>query len=131
MVKPKGKKILIIDDSELVRYHLRSTLSQEGFGCVHESKDAATAEEKMVRNRYDIILCDWHLPGMTGLEFLQRVRASESGKTIPFLMLTGETDRECVMDAIKSGVTDYIIKPYSHDSVLKKIMRALEQAEKG
>ena len=83
------------------------------------------------RQNVDLILCDWEMPEMSGLELLTWCRAQENLKTTPFIMVTSRGDKENVVQAIQAGVSDYIGKPFSNDQLVAKIKKALSRAAAG
>ena len=122
-------KILIVDDFELPRRLIRNMLFQ--MGCdnnenIVEADDGLKALEVLQNLQIDLVICDWVMPNMTGLELLEKVRSTESLAKIPFVMVTAETEKEHIMEAIKAGVSQYIVKPFTEDILLGKIKCALK-----
>lgn len=115
---PPTTRFLLVDDMEPLRRIVRNMLKELGYKEVEESAGALEAIQALERiqksgRNVDIILSDWSMPGMTGLEFLQFVRATEGLKSIPFVMITAEGQREQILAAIQAGVSSYLIKPFS------------------
>lgn len=122
-------KILIVDDFELPRRLIRNMLFQ--MGCdnnenIVEADDGMKALEVLQNLQIDLVICDWVMPNMTGLELLEKVRSTESLAKIPFVMVTAETEKEHIMEAIKAGVSQYIVKPFTEDILLGKLKCALK-----
>jgi len=115
---PPTTRFLLVDDMEPLRRIVRNMLKELGYKEVEESAGALEAIQALERiqksgRNVDIILSDWSMPSMTGLEFLQFVRATEGLKSIPFVMITAEGQREQILAAIQAGVSSYLIKPFS------------------
>jgi len=123
----KNKKILIIDDDPSMRSIITTIFSSLGFTGLDEAEDGVKGLKKLQAQHYDYVICDWTMPNMGGLELLNTVRKDDELKSVPFLMCTAITDVENVSTAIKSGVTDYISKPFAPDALYKKVIQALEK----
>ncbi|HIJ77939.1 MAG: response regulator [Desulfobulbaceae bacterium] len=122
-------KILIVDDFELPRRMVRNMLYE--LGCdnhenLTEATDGLKAFEVLENRRIDLIICDWIMPNMTGIELLKKVRATEALAKIPFIMVTAETEKEHIMEAIKAGVSQYVVKPFTTEVLCGKIKSALK-----
>lgn len=120
MVNPK-MKILVVDDFATIRRILRTLLKKIGLTNVIEAEDGSSALNVLKKNEVDLIICDWNMPYMSGIELLKAVRGDESLKDIPFLMLTAEGQKEKVSEAVQAGVTNYIVKPFTADSIQDKL----------
>lgn len=114
-------KILIVDDIASMRRIVFDSLSQIGFNNIFEAKNGENALKTLKLNKIDLILCDWNMPNMNGLELLKAVRSDEELKNTPFIMITAESKKENVLDAIKAGVNNYIVKPFDTESLKEKI----------
>lgn len=128
MTVPKeleNKQILIVDDVASMRNMTKAVLWDAGFTCLHDTDDGANALKLMKTKGYDLIICDWAMPIMSGLDLLKAVRHDDSLNTISFLMVTASSDIEHVKKAIAEGVTDYITKPFQSDAFCKKVITAL------
>lgn len=119
--------VLVVDDHPMTRNMVRAILRGVGFTHVHTAENGAQGEQVLSERHIDLIVCDWNMPGMTGLEFLNRVRANQTHKNLPFIMLTAEAYQENVRAAISAGVSDYIIKPFTAEALLAKISEALSR----
>lgn len=119
-------KILIVEDMAVLRKMVRGMLSQIGFTNISEADDGATAWP-MIQSAvkegkpFEFIISDWNMPTMSGLELLKNVRADATMVKTPFLMVTAENDQENVVVAIKSGVSNYVVKPFSAQILKEKI----------
>jgi two-component system chemotaxis response regulator CheY len=116
-----GIKILVVDDHQLTRDMVGSILKGMGFTRLEQAEDGYLALQKLEDNEYDLIICDWNMPRMSGLEVLRNIRSRAKTKKLPFLMLTAEVYRENVVEAMKAGVTDYVSKPFTADVLGRKL----------
>jgi two-component system chemotaxis response regulator CheY len=114
-------KILAVDDFSTMRRIVRNILRQLGYNNIAEAEDGASALEHLKQNKVDFIISDWNMPHMTGLELLKAVRADANLKDIPILLITAEALKENVMEAVKSGVNGYIVKPFTAETLKEKI----------
>lgn len=117
----KNIKALIVDDYHSMRKTTATILKHLGFIHISEAEDGRVAQKMLASGNVDLVISDWNMPHMSGLELLQYVRSTPSLKHIPFIMITGEATHENVIEAAKLKVSDYIIKPYSADSLKKKV----------
>ncbi|MHA7880643.1 MAG: response regulator [Saccharospirillum sp.] len=120
---------LVADDAGFIRDLVKRALKSQFAQCqIDEAVNGRKAQSLVSRNRYDLILCDWEMPELSGLEVLQWLRAEEStrgdGKT-PFIMVTSRGDKNHVVQAVQAGVSDYIGKPFSNEQLLRKVFKAL------
>lgn len=118
-------RALIVDDSETMRRILKTTLLQGDFDLIDEAVDGEDALIKIAAQNYDLILLDWNMPNLSGLEALKKLRAI--GNSTPIIMVTSETQKNKVIEAVKSGANNYIIKPFTPDYVLLKIQETLSK----
>jgi len=114
-------KILIVDDFSTMRRIEKNILKHIGFTNIDEAGDGAEALQKLRAKKYDFIISDWNMPVMEGIELLRAVRADETLKHTPFLMVTAEAEKASVLLAIKEGVNNYIVKPFTEDVIKAKI----------
>ncbi len=114
-------KVLIVDDFSSLRRMMKNILKQIGFTDIIEADDGSTAIEVLNKNNVGLIISDWNMPKMTGLEFLKHVRSSEEYKHIPFLMVTAEAQKHYVIDAVQAGASNYVIKPFTPEGIKEKI----------
>lgn len=121
MVVDYNMKILIVDDFSTMRRIEKNILKHIGFTNIDEAGDGSEALQKLRAKKYDFIISDWNMPVMEGIELLRAVRADESLKHLPFLMVTAEAEKASVLLAIKEGVSNYIVKPFTEDVIKAKI----------
>ena len=118
--------ILIVDDYESMRRIVKTTLKSIGFSNFIEAEDGATALKILEKENVDLIISDWIMPNMNGLDFLKAVKGNGKYKNIPFIMVTAEGHKSSVLEAIDAGVNNYIIKPFTSEILHKKIRKVLE-----
>ncbi|MBI4389329.1 MAG: response regulator [Nitrospinae bacterium] len=115
------KKVMVVDDSSVMRQIIKNNLKQLGFSHISDAEDGAMGLKKLGEEPVDLIVSDWNMPKMTGIEFLKAVRADAKYKAIPFLMVTSEADKEKIMEAVQAGVSQYIVKPFNANQLEEKI----------
>jgi len=126
MQKDRSKfHILVVDDNQPARQLVKSTLALAGYTSITEAVDGTKALEAIQKRRFDLIICDWDMPGTSGIEVLRAVRADEERSTLPFLMVTANQQRDFVEAAIAAGVNDYVAKPYRLNTLNEKAARLL------
>jgi two-component system chemotaxis response regulator CheY len=114
-------KILIVDDFSTMRKIIRNILTQLGFKNILEADDGTTALEILKKEKVDLIISDWNMPKMSGLELLKAVRSDENLKDIPFVMVSAEAQKENILEAIKYKVNQYIVKPFTPETLKEKL----------
>ena len=119
-----GKKILVVDDSSLMRGFAKSSLKQLKLNNVTEAEDGVEALAALKKEKYDLILSDLHMPNMDGLELLKAVRSDHVLKNIPFIIMTLNGKKGTLIEAVKAGLNDYLIKPVTSSALDKKIKKA-------
>jgi two-component system, chemotaxis family, chemotaxis protein CheY len=117
----EGKKVLVVDDSAVMRQIIKKNLKELGFTELSEAEDGAAGLKKAGEEPVDLIVSDWNMPNMTGLEFLKAVRADAGLKGTAFIMVTSEADKEKIMEAVQAGVNQYIVKPFNAMQLEEKI----------
>jgi two-component system, chemotaxis family, chemotaxis protein CheY len=121
----KNKNLLLVDDIASMLNISKSILRSEGFTHIYEAQDGVEALKILKNKSIDLVICDWEMPNMNGLELFKEARADEKLKDIPFLMLTASSGVQKVKEAIAAGVTDYIIKPYQQNAFIAKVISKL------
>ena len=104
-----------------MRRIVRNILRQIGLANVVEADDGTTAWEILNREKIDFIVSDWNMPKMPGIDLLRKVRASEQFGNLPFLMVTAEAQQENIIEAVQAKVSNYIVKPFTADTLKQKI----------
>ena len=120
----RNMPILVVDDFSTMRRIVKNCLKQLGFENITEADDGVNALDKLQHGNFKLIVSDWNMPNMMGIDLLKAVRGSEKLKSIPFLMVTAECQKENVIEAAKAGVSNYIVKPFTAD-VLQTKMEAI------
>lgn len=119
------KKILIVDDAASIRTLTKAILREAGFTHVFDAPSGPDAILLMRKVRINVVICDWNMPGMTGLELYKSVKDDPKMVTPPWIMLTSTSEGEKVKEAIMAGISSYIIKPYKPDNLLKQVVGKL------
>jgi two-component system chemotaxis response regulator CheY len=118
--------ILVVDDFATMRRIVKNILKQLGYENIHEADDGASALEVLKREKIQFIISDWNMPQISGIELLKTVRATEEWKDLPFLMVTAEGQKEYVIEAVKHKVNNYIVKPFTPETLMEKIGKIFE-----
>lgn len=118
-------QILVVDDNQPARQLIKSTLALAGYTAITEAADGSRALDQLHRHHFDLVICDWDMPGTSGIDVLQALRADEKLSKTPFLMVTANQQREFVETAIAAGVNDYVAKPYRLNTLNDKVARLL------
>ena len=126
----KNERILIVDDEIAIREMISIALDLAGFDCI-EAEDALQAHHKIVDERPSLVLLDWMLPGMTGVELCRRMKRDETLSEIPVIMLTARGEEDHKIQGLDAGADDYITKPLIPDEVLNVLSAAFNQPESG
>ncbi|MCL2480040.1 MAG: response regulator [Treponema sp.] len=125
------KTILVVDDSRIMRNIVKNHFSELKMVCRYlEAVNGNEALEMMGNNKIDLVLLDWNMPELNGMEFLKRVRAVDRYSKLPIIMVTSEAARYNVIEALKTGATDYIIKPINGKLFNEKVLKIFKYTEK-
>lgn len=127
-MKRENIHILIVDDMDDMRMLLRTFLMDDGFTHITEASDGKKGLSLIKNSKFHLVICDWNMPEMTGIELLEEVRSEERSENLPFLMVTGEANPERVREAIVKKVNDFIIKPFQPEALSNKIIKVLTAA---
>ena len=112
-------KILLVDDSRTIRNIQKNTLATMGHTDVLEAADGVEALAVLAKTKPDLVLVDWNMPNMDGITLIRKVR--ETDKALPLIMVTTEAEKTRVMEALKAGVNNYVVKPFTADTLSEKI----------
>ncbi|WP_339489017.1 response regulator [Pseudomonas sp. EL_65y_Pfl2_R95] len=124
-------RVLIVDDASFIRDLVKKGLRDHFPGVqIEEAVNGRKAQQLLVKQSIDLILCDWEMPEMSGLELLTWCRQQDNLKTTPFIMVTSRGDKENVVQAIQAGVSDFIGKPFTNEQLVTKVKKALHRAGK-
>jgi two-component system, chemotaxis family, chemotaxis protein CheY len=116
-----------VDDFSTMRRIVRNLLKQLGYENIEEAEDGQNAFAKLQNERYQFVVSDWNMPNMSGIELLKTIRQDPDLKELPFLMVTAESEKEKVVEAIKAGVNNYIIKPFTAEILKEKMDKIFER----
>lgn len=125
MTIDKSLNVLIVDDYKTMLRIIRNLLKQIDFNNVEEATDGSEALSKLRSNNFGLVISDWNMSPMTGLQLLQEVRADSRLKSMPFIMVTAESKAENVVVAKQAGVSNYIVKPFNAETLREKIEKVL------
>ena len=114
-------KVLVVDDFATMRRIVKGVLKQLGFSDIIEAEDGQLALKELQKEKVGLIVSDWNMPNMTGLDLLKAVRADANLKSTPFLMVTAEGQKENVVQAVQAGVSNYIVKPFTPETFSAKL----------
>jgi two-component system chemotaxis response regulator CheY len=125
MAVDKNMNVLIVDDYKTMLRIIRNLLKQLGFMNVEEANDGAQALQMLRAGNFGLVISDWNMEPMTGLELLRQVRADPRLKAMPFIMVTAESKSENVIAAKEAGVSNYIVKPFNAETLKGKMVSVL------
>jgi len=118
-------KVLVVDDFATMRRIVKNILTQLGYKSIIEADDGTTAMTVLKQEKIGLIISDWNMPKMTGLDLLKNVRANPEWAKIPFIMVTAEAQQDNIILAVKAKVSQYIVKPFTADTLGEKINKVL------
>ncbi|MBK8229354.1 MAG: response regulator [Candidatus Eisenbacteria bacterium] len=118
-------KVLVVDDSSMMRKVMIGALSRIQISDVDQVGDGDEAVTAVSKASYDLVLMDWNMPKMTGIDALKTMRAQ--GSTVPVIMVTTEAEKSRVMEALKCGASSYVIKPFQPEQLIQRIQQVLEK----
>lgn len=118
-------KVLVVDDSAVMRKVLIGALVQAGIKDVTQASDGTEAVDMVGKEQFDLVLMDWNMPNMLGIEAVKEIRAN--GSKTPVIMVTTEAEKSRVIEALKAGANNYVIKPFQADTIVSKIRETLEK----
>ena len=119
-------KVLVVDDFATMRRILKNILKQLGFKNLVEADDGTTAWDVLEEQSIDLIISDWNMPKMSGIDLLKKVRANDTYKKTPFLMVTAEAQKQNVIEAVQAGVSNYVVKPFTAEAIFEKLDKILK-----
>jgi|SRR5581483_1276487 len=120
-------KFLVVDDFSTMRRIVKNLLQELGYANIEEADDGATALPMLQAGNFDFLITDWNMPTMPGLALLKAVRADPKLAKIPVLMVTAEAKREQIVEAAQAGVSGYIIKPFTAQTLSEKLGKILNK----
>jgi len=116
-------KVLVVDDFATMRRIVKNILVQLGYKHIVEADDGTSALDILKKEKIDLIISDWNMPKMTGLDLLKTVRADAGLASTPFIMVTAEAQQDNIIAAVKAKVSQYIVKPFTADTLAEKIQK--------
>jgi len=119
-------KALVVDDSAVMRKVMIGALARAGIEDIGQAADGKEAVDAALAGAYDIVLLDWNMPNMLGIDALKAIRAA--GRMVPIIMVTTEAEKTRVIEALKAGANNYIIKPFEPQAIVAKIQETLARA---
>ncbi|MDE1895347.1 MAG: chemotaxis response regulator CheY [Pseudomonadota bacterium] len=125
----KNMKILVVDDFSTMRRIVRNLLVELGFSTalIQEADDGESALTMLNAQSFDLVVTDWNMPNMTGIDLLRAIRAGAALKAIPVLMVTAENNRDQIIAAAQAGVNGYIVKPFTAVTLKEKLTKIFER----
>ena len=121
-------RVLIVDDSATMRRIIRNNLKFAGYDDAIEAGNGVEGLACLAANPIGLVITDWNMPAMNGIEFVEAVRSKDQFKHLPILMVTTMAEREDIMVALAAGVTNYIVKPFDAETLKKKLEQVLAAA---
>lgn len=125
MAVDMNMKVLIVDDYKTMLRILRNLLRQLNFVNIEEASDGAEALAKLKQDTFGLVISDWNMEPMTGIQLLREVRSDDNLKHLPFIMITAESKSENVIAAKEAGVSNYIVKPFNAETLKTKLVSVL------
>lgn len=115
--------VLVVDDASAMRRIVRGILKELGFRNIREAENGQAALDEMRKHKADFVVSDWNMPVMSGIDLLRAIRADEALKATPVLMVTAEAKQENIIEAVKAGVNNYIVKPFNAQTLQEKLAK--------
>jgi len=122
-------RILLVDDSRTIRNIQKKTFAQLGHSDVMEAGDGVEALQQLGQSRPDLVLIDWNMPNMDGITLVRKIR--ETDKALPLIMCTTEAEKSRVIEAIKAGVNNYLVKPFTPETLKEKVEATMAKVGAG
>ncbi|MCZ6801816.1 MAG: chemotaxis response regulator CheY, partial [Nitrospirae bacterium] len=116
-------KVLVVDDMSTMRRIVKNVLKQIGYTDLHEAEDGQVGLRKLKEGGFGLVVSDWNMPVMSGIELLRAIRADPDIKHLPVLMVTAEAQKENIIEAVQAGVSNYVVKPFTADALLEKLQK--------
>lgn len=114
-------KVLVVDDMSTMRRIVKNVLRQIGFSDIVEAENGQDALGKLKCGGFGLVVSDWNMPVMQGIDLLRAVRADPNLNSLPFLMVTAEAQKENIIEAVQAGVSNYIVKPFTAEALQEKL----------
>ena len=114
-------QVLVVDDMSTMRRIVKTVLKQIGYSNIIEAENGQEALKKLKEGGYGLVVSDWNMPVMQGIELLREVRADPELRSLPFLMVTAEAQKENIIEAVQAGVSNYVVKPFTPEALQEKL----------
>ena len=124
-------KVLVVDDILSMRHIVKRALLEIGFNDIHDAHNGEEGLEKLRAGGFGLLLLDWNMPVMSGIDMLRTIRADAALRSLPVLMITAEAQAEQIMEAVRAGVSGYLVKPFSTQSLQEKLEKIFQKTPKG
>lgn len=124
-------KVLVVDDILSMRHIVRRALTEIGFTDIHDAQNGEEGLEKLRAGGFGLLLLDWNMPVMSGIDMLRAIRSDPTLRSLPVLMITAEAQAEQIMEAVKAGVSGYLVKPFSTQALQEKLEKIFQKTAKG
>ena len=119
-------RVLVVDDSKMIRRILTGYLTDYGIRDKHEVDNGRSALQVLKSRPFDIVISDWNMPSMSGIELLKAVRHEPELAEMPFILITSEGEKERVVEGVQHGVTDFLVKPFNYTNFAQKLDKAVK-----
>lgn len=116
-------KVLVVDDMSTMRRIVKNVLKQLGYTDLHEAENGEEGLKKLRTGGFGLVVSDWNMPVMMGIDMLRAIRADPELKHLPVLMVTAEAQKENIIEAVQAGVSNYVVKPFTADALLEKLTK--------
>jgi two-component system chemotaxis response regulator CheY len=116
-------KVLVVDDMSTMRRIVKNVLKQLGYSDIHEAENGEEGLKKLKTGGFGLVVSDWNMPVMMGIDMLRAIRADPELKHLPVLMVTAEAQKENIIEAVQAGVSNYVVKPFTADALLEKLTK--------
>ncbi len=123
--------LLVVDDSSTMRRIIINTLKKLGHNEIIEASNGREAIDRLAKDRVDLVITDWNMPEMSGIEFVRSVRTSRSREQLPILMVTTNAAHDDIVAAVEAGVNNYVVKPFTPETMREKIQAVTAGVEGG
>jgi len=120
-------KVLVVDDMMSMRSIVKRALLEIGYTDIHDALNGEDALEKLKTGGFGLVVLDWNMPVMSGIEVLRTIRADPALQKMPVLMITAEAKMENIMEAVQAGVSDYLVKPFSGQGLQEKLEKIFQK----
>lgn len=125
-----NKTVLIVDDMRTVRLKLRKICTDVGVKTIFEAADGAEAFDVLLNFNIDLVLSDWNMPVLTGIELVKKMRDTPKVAAVPVIFITSETEKSAILQSLQYGITDYVVKPFLDTTVSEKVVAILNTPAK-